>query len=76
MHSSFLKLDEFDTIFLIDYNSRHLPVYVRIRPYAEEFLRQMSENFEIVIFTASIAAYADKVIDLIDPDKTVKYRLF
>ena len=36
----------------------------------------MAENFEIVIFTASISAYADKVIDLIDPDKTVKYSLF
>ena len=36
----------------------------------------MSKYYEIVIFTASISVYANRIIDLIDPDKVVAHRLF
>ena len=36
----------------------------------------MSKYYEIIIFTASIPIYANKVIDIIDPDKLISHRLF
>jgi len=36
----------------------------------------MSEIYELVIFTASLAMYADAVIDYIDPDLKIRHRLY
>ena len=48
-----------------------------IRPYCYEFLREMSEIFEIAIFTAAMQDYADGILDKIDPNKVyIKYRLY
>ena len=50
---------------------------VSIRPFAKEFLKNMSLFFEIVIFTASHSCYANKILGLLDPDnKYIVYRLF
>jgi CTD small phosphatase-like protein 2 len=40
---------------------------VMIRPYAEEFLKEMSKEFEIIIFTAAEKNYAESMINLLDP---------
>ncbi|KAJ1724397.1 Nuclear envelope morphology protein 1 [Coemansia erecta] len=40
--------------------------YVYKRPHVDYFLRKVSEWYKIVIFTASMAEYADPVIDLLD----------
>ena len=48
-----------------------------IRPYCYEFLRDMSDIFEIAIFTAAMQDYADGILDKIDPNKLyIKYRLY
>ena len=47
-----------------------------IRPYTEKFLAELSQYYEIVIFTAALQNYADWVIDQIDPDNYIKYRLY
>lgn len=36
----------------------------------------MGEKYEIVVFTASLAKYADPVLDMLDIHKVVKHRLF
>lgn len=41
-------------------------VYVLKRPYVDEFLKKMGELYECVLFTASLAKYADPVADLLD----------
>ena len=41
---------------------------VNIRPFALEVLGRLSECFNLVIFTASDRIYADKVMDLLDPE--------
>jgi len=36
----------------------------------------MAKYYELVIFTAALQDYADRVIDEIDKKKNVKYRLY
>ena len=50
--------------------------YIQIRPGAEEFIKDLSEYYEIVIFTAALKTYADLVIDGIDPDGAISDRLY
>ena len=50
--------------------------YVLKRPGVDNFLRKMGELYEIVVFTASLAKYADPVLDRLDPTGTVAHRLF
>ncbi|XP_078057297.1 carboxy-terminal domain RNA polymerase II polypeptide A small phosphatase 2-like isoform X1 [Mustelus asterias] len=51
-------------------------VYVFKRPYVDKFLQRMGELFECVLFTASIAKYADPVTDLLDKWGVFRARLF
>jgi TFIIF-interacting CTD phosphatase-like protein len=48
----------------------------RIRPGCEKFLKEMSEIYEVVIFTAAMQDYADWVLDTIDKPKYISYRLY
>jgi TFIIF-interacting CTD phosphatase-like protein len=55
--------------------NKEIGVYVR--PYALEFLKELGQIFEIVIFTASTQDYADAVIDKLDPHKElIDHRLY
>ena len=54
--------------FPID-NGMKIQAGVRIRPYCKEFLEQLSQIAEIIIFTASSASYADVILDYLDPEK-------
>ena len=67
-----LDLDE----TLIHYISDNDSAYIQIRPGAEEFLKDLSKYYEIVIFTAALQTYADLVIDGIDPDGVITDRLY
>uniref|UniRef100_A0A674GYU5 CTD small phosphatase 1 n=1 Tax=Taeniopygia guttata TaxID=59729 RepID=A0A674GYU5_TAEGU len=51
-------------------------VYVLKRPHVDEFLKRMGELFECVLFTASLAKYADPVADLLDKWGAFRARLF
>jgi len=51
-------------------------VYVIKRPGVDEFLIEMAKHYEIVIYTASLNKYADPLLDLLDPQKTIRFRLF
>jgi len=51
-------------------------VYVKKRPGCDFFLKEMSKLYEVMIYTASLAEYADPVVDLLDQNKQVSYRLF
>lgn len=50
--------------------------YFLIRPGAHEFLRQMSQVYELVIFTAAMQDYADWVLDQLDTENLISYRLY
>ncbi|KAJ3211877.1 Nuclear envelope morphology protein 1 [Dinochytrium kinnereticum] len=46
------------------------------RPYADLFLRKVSEWYKVVIFTASMPEYADPVIDWLDTNRNLISRRF
>jgi len=47
-----------------------------VRPGAHKFLEDMSKLYEIVIFTAGMQDYADGVLDLLDQEGRISYRLY
>eukprot|EP00826_Nyctotherus_ovalis_P001989 TRINITY_DN10378_c0_g1_i1.p1 TRINITY_DN10378_c0_g1~~TRINITY_DN10378_c0_g1_i1.p1 ORF type:complete len:503 (-),score=93.02 TRINITY_DN10378_c0_g1_i1:89-1597(-) len=51
-------------------------VYVLVRPGLAEFLRETSELYELVLYTASIPKYANPIIDKIDAGNVITHRLF
>ncbi|KAJ6230060.1 nli interacting factor-like phosphatase family protein [Anaeramoeba flamelloides] len=52
-------------------------LYIKKRPLLDLFLQKCSEMFEIVLFTASVKSYADKVLDILDPDNNlISHRLY
>lgn len=53
-----------------------LDIYVRKRPFLDEFLEIMAERFEVGIFTASVREYASKVIEKIDPKGYIQWALY
>lgn len=70
-----IKGDTFVTI--TDKNSFQIQASINIRPYAAEFIKEMSKLYEIIIFTASQKIYADPVINQLDPHKQyVSHRLY
>lgn len=47
-----------------------------IRPDSQNFLIDLSQYYEIVIFTAAVKSYADWIIDRIDLKSSVAHRLY
>jgi len=76
VHSSFKPVADADYIIPVDIDGRVLDVYVLKRPHLDEFLRHVGAKFEVVVFTASLAKYADPLLDLLDVSKVVRWRLF
>ena len=44
---------------------------INIRPHVFDCLKAMYESFQLVLFTASHQAYADTVLELIDPSREI-----
>ena len=50
---------------------------LNIRPDCHEFLKKVSQFYEVIIFTASLQEYADWAIDKIDPEgRFISHRLY
>jgi len=56
-----------DLEFPVQFHGTSYTVYVRLRPHLEKFLKQVSQKFEVVCFTASQKVYADALLNRIDP---------
>ena len=76
VHSSFQKLEQWDFDVVLDLEGRSYTVYVLVRPKAHQFLLQVSQIYEVVIFTASKKEYANLVIDKLDTKGVVSQRLY
>ncbi|KAK1806997.1 hypothetical protein P4O66_004834 [Electrophorus voltai] len=76
VHSSFKPISNADFIVPVEIDGTIHQVYVLKRPHVDEFLQKMGELFECVLFTASLAKYADPVADLLDRWGVFRARLF
>ena len=75
VHSSFVPFEKNDIILNVDFESVMYNIYVLVRPGAEEFIKKVSKYYEVIIFTASISKYALPLLDILDHEKRIKYRL-
>ena len=77
VHSAFSPFSRKSDIELNIYiEGENRMLYVLKRPYVDRFLLELSSLYEIVIFTASISPYANPLLDELDKNKCIKYRLF
>jgi len=76
VHSSFKPIPNPDFIIPVEIEEQVHKVYVLKRPGVDQFLQKLGPLFEIVVFTASLAKYADPVLDLLDSTRVVHHRLF
>jgi Dullard-like phosphatase family protein len=53
-----------------------LHAYIKKRPGVDEFLAEMSELYEVVVYTAALSLYANPILDQLDPNNYIQYRLF
>lgn len=76
VHSSFKPIPNPDFVISIELEGVIHKVYVRKRPGVDAFLQHCGQRFEVVVFTASLAKYADPLLDILDKDRNVHARLF
>jgi len=76
VHSSFKPIPNADFVISIELENVIHRVFVLKRPGVDAFLRAVGQKFEVVVFTASLAKYADPLLDILDRNKVVKTRLF
>lgn len=90
IHSEFRNEDNFEILDSLKKNSKliiktftytdeNFRYYMDVffRPHLDIFLKEMSNYFDLAIFTASVKGYADTILDFIEKDqKFFKFRLY
>ncbi|GBF96922.1 CTD small phosphatase [Raphidocelis subcapitata] len=66
-----------DFHFPVLFNGAEHMVHVRMRPHMHEFLERAAELFEVVVFTASQKVYAEKLLNILDPQRRlIRHRIY
>lgn len=78
VHSSFEPNESADVMLQVDFddNNQNCDIYLSIRPGAREFIKSLSNYYEIIIFTASNSKYAEPVMNLLDDKNIIDKKLF
>jgi len=76
VHSSFEPCENPDIVLPIRMQGSTYRINVMIRPGTEEFLARMGELYEVVVFTASLAEYAEPLVKMLDTTNAVSYLLY
>ena len=67
---------DLDETLIHSFQINNKEIYV-IRPYTFEFLNELYQKYEIIVFTAGTKDYADKILNEIDKEnKFIQYRLY
>jgi len=76
VHSTFKPIADADFEVPVEIEGIVYKVYVRKRPFVDEFLTEVAKHYEVVIFTASLGKYANPLLDMLDVGKIISHRLF
>jgi len=77
VHASLEFMENAHLTFNVTVQNQDYTVWVKIRPHCIEFLERLADKFELIVFTASQKIYADKLLNMIDPDrKFIRHRVF
>lgn len=76
VHSEMTPITNPDHIFKIRLNHDLYNIYVAYRPGLLAFLQTVCSAFEVVIFTASMRAYAEQVLKALDPQYRLRYKFY
>ena len=76
VHSSFEPFQKNDIVLNINFDGIFYKIYVLVRPGVDEFIKNISKYYELVIFTASLSNYASPLLDILDKEKKIQYRLY
>jgi len=66
VHSSFKPPEKPEIVLPVEIEGKVCYVYVLIRPGAMAFLEELSEYYELVIYTASLSKYAEPLMNILD----------
>jgi len=71
-------ISEAEVVLKVTLPSREVvSVGVNVRPYALNCLQTLSQDWEIIVFTASQRCYADAILDYLDPNsELIAHRLY
>ncbi|KAG1841645.1 HAD-like domain-containing protein, partial [Suillus tomentosus] len=75
VHINIMPIPDPDFVVPVQIEHQWHNMYVQKRPGVDEFLRQMGELYEVVVYTASLGSYADPVMDHLDIYNAVSHRL-
>jgi len=76
VHSTFEPISNPDLVLPVRIQGMTYRINVMIRPGTEEFLARVGELFEVVVFTASLAEYAEPLVRILDTNNVVSSLLY
>ncbi|KAM4048964.1 CTD small phosphatase-like protein 2 [Anomaloglossus baeobatrachus] len=77
VESSLIPQPDAQFTFLTPFQDTYYKVYLNLRPHVSEFLKTLCKIYEIFVFTTAKKEYAEKILEILDPQKTlIRHRLY
>ncbi|XP_048470180.1 CTD small phosphatase-like protein 2 isoform X2 [Rhincodon typus] len=77
VHCQLTDMEGTEFVFPVCFQDKSYQVYVKLRPYCREFLENLSQFYEIILFTTATKDYVDKLLDILDPRRRlIRHRLY
>ncbi|CAL8309851.1 unnamed protein product [Lota lota] len=77
LFSSLNVIENADCTFNTTFQDHQYKVYVILRPFVKDFLQAMAKVYEMFVYTSAKKAYAEKLLDILDPQrKLFRHRLY